>query len=286
MWNRKDIKTEAKLLFRTHFWKVFFVSLVIVIATNSSAILGGSRSRWKNINYKQFIPKTYTDKIQFNDIKFNDIKFNDAKLNEMDAGIDIWGEIWDEKSILPPGLFLGFGIAFILFIALIIFLFYTTIQVFIGTPFIIGGRKFYSNLPLGNADMNNLFFTFEKGNYLGAVKSIFLRNLFVFLWSLLFLIPGIIKHYQYSMVPYILAENPNVGARKAMCLSGKMTDGNKIRLFLFDLSFIGWYILGAIPFGLGILFFARPYEDTSKGILYLKLRDIALNKGIINGEDL
>ena len=72
----------------------------------------------------------------------------------------------------------------------------------------------------------------------------FLMDLKTLLWLFLFIVPGVIKAYEYSMIPYLLAENPNLSASEAFSLSKQMTTGQKADLFVLDLSFLGWIILG------------------------------------------
>ena len=95
----------------------------------------------------------------------------------------------------------------------------------------------------------------------------------IFLWTLLFIIPGIIKAYSYAMVPYILAENPNLSTKEALDLSKKMMYGNKGRLFCLQISFIGWMILCALTLGIGYIFLA-PYQKASEAYFY---KDISTN---------
>ena len=76
---------------------------------------------------------------------------------------------------------------------------------------------------------------------------IFLTGLYIALWSLLFIIPGIIKSFSYAMAPYILAEHPEMTASEAITESRHMMDGNKWRLFCLDFSFIGWSLLCSLP---------------------------------------
>lgn len=80
-----------------------------------------------------------------------------------------------------------------------------------------------------------------------------LRELFVFLWSLLLIVPGIVKYYQYSMAFYIKADHPELDWRKCLDESKALTNGHKMELFILDLSFIGWYIVGALCLGVGTL---------------------------------
>ena len=83
--------------------------------------------------------------------------------------------------------------------------------------------------------------------------------------------PGVIKAYEYSMIPYLLAENPNLSASQAFSLSKQMTTGQKMDLFVLDLSFLGWIILGALCCGIGLLF-VQPYPEATKTEVYLILK--------------
>jgi len=87
------------------------------------------------------------------------------------------------------------------------------------------------------------------------------------------------------MVPYILADNPNIGYKRALELSNKMTAGQKFDMFVLDLSFIGWYLLGILVLFVGVLF-VMPYENATKGELYLALRQNALDNGVCSYEEL
>ena len=102
----------------------------------------------------------------------------------------------------------------------------------------------------------------------------FLTGLFTFLWTLLFIIPGILAAYSYAMAPYILAENPDMTAREAITASKEMMRGNRWRLFCLGISFIGWAILAALTLGIGILWL-RPYEEAAHAAFYRDLSGTA-----------
>ena len=123
----------------------------------------------------------------------------------------------------------------------------------------------------------------DYGRNLGGILWM---ELFTFLWSLLFIIPGIIKALAYFMTPYILAESKNVPATEALKLSMRMTNGYKGEIFVMGLSFIGWGILTALTGGLLALFYTGPYFGTSFAGLYEELKRNALEKGIITAEEL
>ncbi len=95
--------------------------------------------------------------------------------------------------------------------------------------------------------------------------------LYVWLWSLLFVIPGIIKSYSYAMTNYILLDRPELSATDAIEESKKMMEGHKMDLFILDLSFFGWYLLGSLTCGL-LYFWITPYHMTSHAEFYLELK--------------
>lgn len=101
----------------------------------------------------------------------------------------------------------------------------------------------------------------------------FMKDLFIFLWTLLFIIPGIIKRYEYMMIPYLLAENPDMSRQDAFAESKRMMDGNKMDAFLLDLSFIGWFILGAITFNIVNILYTTPYMELAHAELYHTLKN-------------
>lgn len=97
-----------------------------------------------------------------------------------------------------------------------------------------------------------------------------LQSIYVALWSLLFFVPGIIKSYAYSMAFYIQQENSNKSASDCLSESQKLMKGHKWQLFCLDLSFIGWYIVGSLCFGVGV-FFVIPYHQTARANFYMAL---------------
>ena len=137
-------------------------------------------------------------------------------------------------------------------------------------------------IPMGYA-ITVVFLGFLRGEKL-EVKGLFkyypsgrvwilgiLTAIYTLLWALLLLIPGIIKSYSYAMAPYILKDNPEMGAEEAIVESMKMMKGYKLKLFLLDLSFIGWIILMILTLGIGLLLLA-PYMNTARATFYEELK--------------
>ena len=149
----------------------------------------------------------------------------------------------------------------------------------------VGMSRFYLRAREYPASVGDLFYGYKKG-FGRNVLTMFLRGLYVFLWSLLFVVPGIVKSYEYSMIPYILAENPNISRKRAFELSKAMTKGYKGNLFMLDLSFIGWTLLGGVCCcGVGTIFLA-PYISASWAEAYTFLKARALESGAATFEDL
>ena len=114
----------------------------------------------------------------------------------------------------------------------------------------------------------------------------FLMGLKVFLWSLLLVIPGIIKAYAYFLTPYILAEYPNVSAKDATALSDKMTKGYKMDIFVAELSFLGWILLSVLTLGILEIVYVGPYMNLTFGGIYQELKQNALANGTVKPEEL
>jgi uncharacterized membrane protein len=126
-----------------------------------------------------------------------------------------------------------------------------------------------------NPDLSGLGYTFSNG-YGNVVKTQFLRYLFTFLWTCLLIVPGIIKTYEYRMIPFILAENPEIDSKEAFRLSRTMMDGEKWKTFVLDLSFLGWHILSLFTVGLLDLLYTNPYEACTNTELYTMLKTTKL----------
>ena len=144
-------------------------------------------------------------------------------------------------------------------------------KVFLTNPIELGGRDFFRR----NADAAPAPFSLRAGfqNYWHNFGTLLLRDLYLILWFLLLVVPGLIKAYSYSMVPYILAEHPELSAKEVITRSREMMDGNKWQAFLLDLSFIGWILLGALTLGLVFVFWTGPYMESTHAALYLKLKE-------------
>lgn len=159
----------------------------------------------------------------------------------------------------------------ILVIFAISFVVSTLISIFLRNPVMVGGCKFFVDNADEPANIGKLGFGFQNG-YGKIVVTLLLKDIFIMLWSMLFIIPGIIKAYEYYMVPYILADQPELDRKEAFELSKQMMNGQKWNVFVLDLSFFGWILLSVITCGIVGLFYVIPYVYATDAELYLTLK--------------
>lgn len=140
------------------------------------------------------------------------------------------------------------------------------VSLLIGSVVELGYCRFNINLINDtNPKFNDLFSRFDI--FWKALGMRLLLMLYIFLWTLLLIIPGIIASLSYAMAPYILTENPTMGINEAISASKEMMDGNKWRLFCLNFSFIGWAFLCVFTLGIGVLWL-NPYRSAAMAAFY------------------
>ena len=166
-------------------------------------------------------------------------------------------------------------------IATVVILIVLVAKVFVGNLLKMGGYRFFILNQPAQPGIGTLLDGFRSGHYVNIVLTMFLRDLFTALWSLLLVVPGIVKHYEYLMVPYIIAENPAMDYKEAFQISKQMMDGEKMEAFIMDLSFLGWYLLSAVTCGLLAIFYVNPYVQASFAEMYTFNKQKAYQDGYI-----
>lgn len=136
----------------------------------------------------------------------------------------------------------------------------------LGSIVSIGYQKFNLDLIDGKMSGVGTLFTYFK-HWKNAILTNLLSTLYIFLWSLLCVIPGIIAGYKYAMVPFILAENPDLRPQEALDRSADMMNGHKMELFCLYFSFIGWHLLCILSCGIGYIWLT-PYINASVADFY------------------
>ncbi|MBE3643978.1 MULTISPECIES: DUF975 family protein [Bacillus] len=145
---------------------------------------------------------------------------------------------------------------------------------FVTGPLTLGGYYLALNIFRENeASIGNIFIWFSEGNrFLKSFLLYLLVNLYLFLWMLLFIIPGIIKSFSYSMTYFIINDHPEYSLNEAITESRRMMGGHKMEYFILCLSFIGWFILSCITLGIGFLWLI-PYFYTTSAAFYEEIAE-------------
>ena len=153
-------------------------------------------------------------------------------------------------------------------IATVVILIVLVAKVFVGNLLKMGGYRFFILNQTAQPGIGTLLDGFRSGHYVNIILTMFLRDLFTALWSLL-------------LVPYIIAENPAMDYKEAFQISKQMMDGEKMEAFIMDLSFLGWYLLSAVTCGLLAIFYVNPYVQASFAEMYTFNKQKAYQEGYI-----
>ena len=179
-----------------------------------------------------------------------------------------------ESGSMDLSQFSGAQIASLIIASLIFIIIAVLLRIFVWNPLEVGCYRFFQHNVYDNGPERPTLGVIKEGfgDYGHVFGTLFLRDLFVVLWSILFIIPGIIMSYAYWLVPYIIKDNPELSATQAIKRSKEMMKGYKGKAFLFDLSFIGWALLSALTGGIVGLFWTNPYYYNAKAAFYLDVR--------------
>lgn len=285
MWKRKELKDKAKEVFKRRYWVMVLVALISVMVTGGGSSGGATGSiseaisndmnqinsdHEENNDSEEYIEDTYSnDGIYGEDVssilrssRLDESKAAPALLNT--KATDSSDEIQKTISVLIL-------VCIFIVVFLIVFALCLLFSVFILNPLFVGTKRFFYKSLSEDAQIREVAFAFDH-SYKNVIKVMFFKDLFTFLWSMLFLIPGIIKSYEYRMIPYILAEEPSLSRDEAFRMSRDMMQGQKWRVFVLDLSFIGWQALSFFTCGLLSVFYVNPYRLLTDAALYQGLR--------------
>ncbi|MDO4965078.1 MAG: DUF975 family protein [Lachnospiraceae bacterium] len=171
----------------------------------------------------------------------------------------------------------NFNTAFIIQVLIGVFitvLIIIVLKVIVGNALIAGAQRVFilNEISGERVDAKEIGFVFKSGCWGNVALTLFLKDLFIGLWTLLLIVPGIIKSYEYKMVPYLLAENPEMDRSEAFARSKEMMDGQKMNAFVLDLSFIPWVLVAIITCGIAGALYVNPYIYQTNAELYLTLK--------------
>lgn len=243
MWTSAELKMRAKGAFYKNYWHCVLTALIM------SAFIEAATS-----DVTEYI-KDYGESVRFSG-----------------DGPSDWIYMAGEWVLSFSGLTIT---------ASVVGIFFLLVKIFLGNVLVVGGCRFFIMNQTANPNVGVLGYAMNPQSYGKVVLTMFLKNLYESLWYLLLFVPGCIKHYEYLMIPYILAENPEMDHREAFLISKKMMMGQKLNAFALDLTFIGWIIVTALTFGIAGVFFVKPYYQATFAEMYSENRRIAYEDGYI-----
>lgn len=269
MWTRAQLKTNAKSGLRRYYWQAFLVCII-------AALLGAGTGGGKFNAGRNSDDKTYGSSSQFIDFSVGTPGVSFSYADEDDGGsqgrLRLKSPLYN-ASIPVSRTVMSSMWTLIAAIAAVVLLFVLAFDILVSNVIKVGKCSYFMKQTAGVTEtgIGELFSAFTRC-YGNTVAVMLMRNIQIFLWSLLLIIPGIIKNYEYYMVPYLLAENPDMTWQDARDLSSRMMDGNKFAVWVLELSFLGWDLLGSLLCGVGRAFVA-PYKEATYAELYHTLRN-------------
>lgn len=293
MWKRKELKTKARKVVKKNYWTAIVVCFLIALLTGEfgTSILGildseDSMDPFYIITHKNATIDSDTNVEKSEVLKTQEEivgKIEEKKKSLNDVQTKIWNLIESNidsitksqkyvfkisdaiKSFILEKDELGIGLISIAILSIIF-------GIFIANPLTVAGKRYFLKArKKSNIKINVILEVFKNKNWLNVSVIILLKDIYNMLWYLT-IVMGIIKTYEYRMIPYILADNPKIGRKESFKLSKQMMKGNKWRAFVLDLSFIGWELLSILTFGLLNILYVNPYKLATDVELYAVLK--------------
>lgn len=289
MWTRKELKQRAKEALKRNYWKIVLVSVLTMILggglsySSGASGVGGINS----VTAVEVSPEetendggTDDDRTQMtateNGWAGMIVTDEDVTLEEYTRLDDVSNSFLDATEGMDEVATTVYIITFLVICGIIIVVIIAiagAVAMFLFNPLRVGADRFMLKSVDDKAEIKELAYAFDH-SYINVVKTMFHVDLRVFLWALLFVIPGIYKKYQYRMVPYILAEQPDMNYKEALQMSKDMMNGEKWHALVLDLSFVLWHMLGMITCGIVEIFYVNPYVELTDASLYRRLREL------------
>lgn len=255
MWTRAELKSTARQILQKNYWSAVLVTLIL-------SIVIGNFSFGTSVNFNDV-----TDYITNTG---NSILTDNSYMEYTDQSANLQFNILRTRLL---GIIKNISytqISMVLILGIIIFLAGLALAFLVFAQLEVGCKRWLIKNRTVNPQFSEMTEGFRNG-YLNIAKTMFLKSLYTSLWSLLFIIPGIVKMYEYRMIPYLLAENPNMSSSEAFRRSRQMMMGNKMNAFVLDLSFIGWNIFASFTCGILNIFYVVPYKYLTDVELYVTL---------------
>lgn len=285
MWKRRELKDKAKKVVQNNYWTAIVVCFLIALftgefGTSTLGIWQSEDSMDPNyiihresdiIELQEYEEDSFFTKrnIQetLNETQLKIFEAVEANLNSAMKSQKYIFKIWDAITLFS---FNQTKLGVTLCVTAVLAFAFT---VFVADPLIVGGKRYFLKAREGtNTKIGIVGEVFQKEHWLNVAIIMFLRNIYNALWYLT-IVGGIIKTYEYRMIPYILAENPKIERKEAFRQSKQMMKGNKWKTFVIDMSFFGWNFLSVLTFGLLSILYVNPYNAATIAELYVVLKN-------------
>ncbi len=286
MWKRKVMKKKARISMKQNYWRmisVCFLAAMLAGAYPSSTTFLGSQALIPSIERRVSAPfasedtnsEVITEIVRrlFHGTFISDFMASPASFLAdilVDLGSTSTSAFFSLLRAVNNFLTESWDIStFLLILGVIVSLLY---HFFISNMLLVGERRYFLEAhSYRQAPISKIFFLYKLRCIAGPAWILFCRTVFQLLWGLT-IVGGVIKYYEYRMIPFILAENPKISRRDAFFLSRQLMQHSKWKLFKMHVSFIGWKLLSLLTFGILDLVFVNPYMSASEAELYLTLR--------------
>lgn len=297
MWKRKELKNKAKKVIKKNYWTAIVICFLIALFTGEfgTSIMGifqtdDSMDPYYIISHpdtifesdqtekeneilkkqEEIVENLKTKKQNLNDTELKIVNVIESYLDSMTKSQKFIFKISDAiKSFIIDKDMLGIGLVTMSILSL-------AFSVFIANPLIVSLRRYFIKArKKRGTKINVVLDIFKKESWFSVSVTMLLKDIFTFLWFLT-IIGGFIKKYEYAMIPYILGDNPKMKWKETFKLSKQMMRGSKWKLFVLDLSFIGWEILSLFTLGLLNIFYVNPYKIATNVELYEVLKNEAI----------
>lgn len=272
--DRKELKKNAKKVFKRNYLKTILVIFIIGLLVNggyhfktilsTNELINGSNQMEQKSNFQLV----------------NDVAKKVSKQSKSGKSVGVIAPVFNKMTesnstiigfLNSLNLFLLHESVSVVIISIVGSLIIILIKLFVQNVLTIGYKRYFLEQRRYDTSVKKIIFPFNvhKTIHLGLI--VLVKNIYLLLWDLT-IIGGIIKHYQYLMLPYVLAENPNINRKEAFRLSKEMMKGLKWEAFKLDFSFFGWSVLNVFTLGLLDLFFLDGYKQCTYAEFYMKIR--------------
>lgn len=273
MWTRKELKEQAKEALQRNYWKIVLVAVLMFClggGVGTVGVGGGNNNNNSNRDGEEMSwDADGTEDMTYDetDGRFEEeVSGKKHSFIRIDTSSDKIEGVMEANKVVVG--IVGAVIFSTIFTVVVIAIF--MVDIFLLNPFSVGVDRFMLKSVDDRAQVREIAYGFDHC-YKNIVKTMFHRDLQIFLWALLFIIPGFYKKYQYRMVSYIMAEHPDMDYKSALQMSREMMEGHKWNAFVLDLSFILWHWLGTITCGIVEIFYVQPYQQLTCAALYRRL---------------